>query len=132
MRGWEVRTLGRIIAADACSACRQAVADDAVTAALARGDEGRAAAAEALKQMLPDLVSVDFYRADISSDLGRFCQVRVCQGAVLVQAHRLQRMGAGAIARPAPTGSAISWSRCRSRATSRPVRSRMWTCLSRR
>ncbi|MGH8123855.1 MAG: hypothetical protein ACREPT_13920, partial [Rudaea sp.] len=60
VRDWEVRTLGNLIAVDRAR-IQSAVADDAVTAALAQGDEGRPVAAEALKRALPDLVSVDFY-----------------------------------------------------------------------
>ncbi|MGH8123086.1 MAG: hypothetical protein ACREPT_09995, partial [Rudaea sp.] len=93
VRGWEVRTLGRIIAADRARV-QKAVADDAVTAALARGDEGRAAAAEALKKILPDLVSVDFYRPDISDVISaNFPKFGYAKASVLVQAHRLQHMG---------------------------------------
>jgi phosphomannomutase/phosphoglucomutase len=93
VRDFEVRTLGKVIA-DARAAVQHAVANDAVTVPLARGDEGRAAAAEALKRMLPDLVSVEFYRADIGDVLAsNFAAFGYAKASLLVQAYQMQRMG---------------------------------------
>ncbi len=93
VRDWEVRTLGNLIAVDRARV-QSAVADEAVTAALALGDEGRPAAAEALKRVLPDLVSVDFYRPDIADVIAaNFPQFGYAKASVIVQAHRLQHMG---------------------------------------
>ncbi|HET7223174.1 MAG TPA: hypothetical protein VFI81_08255, partial [Rhodanobacteraceae bacterium] len=65
---------------------------DAVAAALASGDDaGRAAASTALKQALPDLVSADFYRPDLSDVLGTdFAKFGYAKAAMLVQAHQTQ------------------------------------------
>ncbi|MGH8123031.1 MAG: phosphomannomutase/phosphoglucomutase [Rudaea sp.] len=93
VRDWEVRTLGNLIAVDR-TRVQGAIADDSVTAPLAQGDEGRVAAADALKRALPDLVSVDFYHPDISDVISaNFPQFGYAKASVIVQAHRLQRMG---------------------------------------
>ncbi|HEY8011717.1 MAG TPA: hypothetical protein VIE67_12065, partial [Rudaea sp.] len=93
VRDWEVRTLGNLITVDR-TRVQSAVADEAVTTALAQGDVGRPAAAEALKRVLPDLVSVDFYRPDIADVISaNFPQFGYAKASVIVQAHRLQHMG---------------------------------------
>ena len=73
---------------------QQAVGSDAVSAALAQpGADAYPAAAAALRQVLPDLVGVEFYRADIgdamAQDLAKFGYAKA---ALLVNAHRLQSM----------------------------------------
>ena len=70
-----------------------AVNNNAVTAALGDGDDaGRTAAANALKDVLQDLVAVDFYRADLSDVLSSdFSKFGYAKAAMLVQAHQFQR-----------------------------------------
>ncbi|MHB8679751.1 MAG: phosphomannomutase/phosphoglucomutase [Rudaea sp.] len=65
---------------------------DAVAAALATGDDaGRARAAVALKQALPDVISADFYRADLGDVLSTdFAKFGYAKAAMLVQAHQAQ------------------------------------------
>jgi phosphomannomutase/phosphoglucomutase len=65
---------------------------EAVVAALATpGDVEHAAAVAVLKQALPDLVSADFYRPDLSDVLGTdFAKFGYAKAAMLVQAHQTQ------------------------------------------
>jgi phosphomannomutase / phosphoglucomutase len=70
----------------------QAVSSDAVTAVLAQPGENANHAADALKQVLPDLVTVDFYRADLADVLNSdFSKFGYAKAATLVQAHQFQR-----------------------------------------
>src|SRR5579863_2014339 len=93
VRDWEVRTLGKFIA-DTRARVQLAVADPAVTAPLALGDEGRVEAAAALKHALPDLISVEFYHADIDDVLhSDFAKFGYSRASLLVQAYQLQAMG---------------------------------------
>ena len=88
----EVEAIGKYVA-DTRARVSDAINSDAVTSALAPGtDEARAAAAAALKQALPDLLSVDFYRADLSDVLGSdFAKFGYAKASSLVQAHQFKR-----------------------------------------
>jgi len=92
VRIWEVDALGKFVA-DTRLRLITAVNSDAVTAPLAQGGEGsQAAAAQALKELLPELISVDFYRADLNDVLGSdFSKFGYAKAAMLVQAHQFQR-----------------------------------------
>jgi len=89
---WEVQAIGKYVS-DTRSKVANAVASDAVIAALAQpGDDTHAAAVQALKQALPEIVGVEFYRADLSDVLGGdFSKFGYAKAAVLVQAHQFQR-----------------------------------------
>ena len=76
----EVRALGEFVAI-ARKRVQDALASDAVTAPLAQSwEDGRAAAATALRQALPDAAGIELYRPDItdvlSSDLSKFGYAR--------------------------------------------------------
>ena len=88
---WEVQAIGKYVT-ETRSRVTEAVNSDAVIAGLAQGEETHAAAVAALKQALPDLVAVDFYRADLADVLGSdFSKFGYAKAAVLVQAHQFQR-----------------------------------------
>jgi phosphomannomutase/phosphoglucomutase len=86
----ELRSLGALIATTR-ERVENAVATDAVTAPLVRSfDEGRDAAAASLKQALPDLIRVDFYRSDIGDVLeSDFAKLGYARSSMLVQAVHL-------------------------------------------
>jgi phosphomannomutase/phosphoglucomutase len=86
----EVGALGKFTA-EARARILQAVNSDAVTAAIAAaGDGAQDAARAALKQVLPDLVSADFYKADLSDVLsGDFAKFGYAKAAMLVRSHEL-------------------------------------------
>ncbi len=88
----ETEALGKFVA-DTRLRVIQAINSDAVTTALTQpGDDTHAAAAQALKQALPDLVAVDFYRADLNDVLSSdFAKFGYAKAAMLVQAHQFQR-----------------------------------------
>ena len=88
-RDSDLNTLGQFLT-DTRARLREAVAGDAVTAPLAESwENGRAAAAEAAKQALPELISIDFHRADISDVLANdFAKIGYARSAMLVQANR--------------------------------------------
>lgn len=90
--GEESQALGKFVA-DTRMRVIQAVNSDAVANALMQpGDEAKAAATQALKQALPDLLVVDFYRADLSDVLASdFAKFGYAKAAMLVQAHQFQR-----------------------------------------
>ena len=77
------------------SATRQRIAaavnSDSVTGPLAAGGDGASDAARAaLKQLLPDLVSADFYKADLSDVLsGDLAKFGYAKAAMLVRSHEL-------------------------------------------
>ncbi len=93
VRAWEVSTLGQF-ATDTSARVQRAVSSAAVIEPLAQSlEEGRAAAAQALKLGLPDLISVDFYRSDISDVLsGDLAKFGYGRSALLVQASRLKHV----------------------------------------
>jgi phosphomannomutase/phosphoglucomutase len=68
------------------------IGSDAMAVALATPDDASHSAAVAvLKQALPDLVSADFYRPDLSDVLGTdFAKFGYAKAAMLVQAHQTQ------------------------------------------
>src|SRR5947209_15280964 len=69
-----------------------AASSDAVAAALAQTPADTEAAAQALKQVMPDLIAVDFYRADLNDVLSSdFSKFGYAKAAMLVQAHQFQR-----------------------------------------
>ncbi|HZP68050.1 MAG TPA: phosphomannomutase/phosphoglucomutase [Rudaea sp.] len=70
-----------------------AVNSDAVTAPLQQsGLEGAPAASEALKQQLPELLSVELYRPDLNDVIASdFAKFGYAKAAMLVQAHQFQR-----------------------------------------
>jgi phosphomannomutase / phosphoglucomutase len=89
---WEVESLGKFVT-DTRSRVTEAVNSDAVITALTQpGDDPPAAAAAALKQALPDMIQVDFYRADLNDVLNSdFAKFGYAKAATLVQAHQFQR-----------------------------------------
>jgi phosphomannomutase/phosphoglucomutase len=86
----EVQALGKF-AGDTRIRISQAVNSEAVTAALAAGGDGaQDTARAALKQALPDLVSADFYKPDLSDVLsGDFAKFGYAKAAMLVRSHEL-------------------------------------------
>jgi phosphomannomutase / phosphoglucomutase len=92
VRQWEVQALDKFVA-DTRSRVIEAINSDTVNAALATpGDETHSAATAALKQALPDLIAVDFYRADLEDVLkSEFSKFGYAKAAILVQAHQFQR-----------------------------------------
>ena len=89
---WEVQAIGKYVG-DTRARVTTAVNSDAVTAALLdAADAQHSQATQALKQALPDLVFVDFYRADLGDVLGSdFSKFGYAKAAMLVQAHQFQR-----------------------------------------
>jgi len=89
---WEVENLTKFVG-DTRARVIDAVNNNGVTSVLDDADDaGRAAAATALKEVLPELVSVDFYRADLADVLkSDFSKFGYAKAAMLVQAHQLQR-----------------------------------------
>ena len=91
----EVRVLGEFVA-QTRKRVQDAIASDAVTAPLAQSwEDGRAAAAAALRQALPDLSSVELYRPDIADvlegDLSKFGYAR---SSLLLQGAHSQKLTA--------------------------------------
>jgi phosphomannomutase/phosphoglucomutase len=86
----EVDALGKFVA-DTRARVIGAVNSDGVTSALMAGGDGAADAARAaLKQALPDLVSAEFYKGDLSDVLsGDFAKFGYAKAAMLVRAHEL-------------------------------------------
>jgi len=76
--------------ADTRARVEQAIATPAVVDALVEGETGRPAAAAALKQALPELISVDFYRGDLAEVLGSdFSKFGYARSALLLRASHL-------------------------------------------
>ncbi len=91
LRQWEVQALDKFIA-DTRSRVIEAINSDAVSAALATDDEMHSAATAVLKQALPDMIAVEFYRADLEDVLkSEFSKFGYAKAAILVQAHQFQR-----------------------------------------
>jgi len=88
---WQVHELGEQVSTIR-QRVLQAVNSATVTAALiAPGDDSRRNAAVVLKQWLPELISVEFYRADLNEVLtGNFAKFGYAKAAMLIQAHRQQ------------------------------------------
>jgi phosphomannomutase/phosphoglucomutase len=89
---WEVQALNQFVA-ETRQRVIEVLGREEITAALAQDtDEGRAAAAQVVKQALPDLLRIDFYRADLGDVLGSdFSRFGYAKAAMLVQAHQYQR-----------------------------------------
>ncbi len=87
---WEVEALGRFVA-ETRTRVITALNNDAVTAPLQQGGDGATElAAQALKKLLPDMISVDFYKPDLSDVLsGDFAKFGYAKAAMLVRAHEL-------------------------------------------
>jgi len=92
VRQTEVAALDKFVA-DTRLRVITAVSSDGVTSVLAQpGEDANLAAAQALKQALPDLVAVEFYRADLRDVLSsEFSKFGYAKAATLVQAHQYQR-----------------------------------------
>ena len=88
----EQRALEKFVA-DTRARVIAAVDSAPVTTPLAQGgDEARDTAAQALKQALPDLESVEFFRADLNDVLrSDFAKFGYTKAALLVQSHQLQK-----------------------------------------
>ena len=88
---WEVHELGEQVATIR-QRVQQAVNSATVTAALAApGDDARRNAAVILKQWLPEMISVEFYRPDLNDVLtSNFSKFGYAKAALLIQAHRQQ------------------------------------------
>ncbi|MEP6939384.1 MAG: phosphomannomutase/phosphoglucomutase [Rudaea sp.] len=85
----DATALGTLLA-DTRSRVEKAAATPAVVDALAEGESGRPAAAAALKQVLPELVTVDFYRGDLGEVLGSdFSKFGYARSALLLRASHL-------------------------------------------
>ena len=92
VRNAEIHVLGEKVS-EIRIRVNKAVDSKAVTSALsAEAGDTHAAAARALKQVLPELIAVDFYRADLeevfASDFAKFGYAKA---AMLVQAYQMQR-----------------------------------------
>ncbi|HSE12459.1 MAG TPA: hypothetical protein VLB69_07485, partial [Rudaea sp.] len=94
VKTWEVRQLGEEVARIR-TRVQQAV--DSATVAKILGSESAdalQAAAVALKQDLPEMISGEFFRPDLSDVLtSNFSKFGYSKAAMLVEAHRLQRAG---------------------------------------
>ena len=87
----EVQALTRFVG-DTRSRVGGAVDGEAVVAALAANDSDHAAALQALKLALPDMIAADFFRADLGDVLKTdFARFGYAKAAMLVQAHQYQR-----------------------------------------
>jgi phosphomannomutase/phosphoglucomutase len=88
---WEVHELGEQVSTIG-QRVQQAVGSATVSAALtAPGEDAKRNAAVVLKQWLPELISVEFYRADLNEVLSsNFSKFGYAKAALLVQAHRNQ------------------------------------------
>ena len=88
---WEVHELGEQVSTIR-QRVQQAVSSATVTAALiAPGDDALRNAAAILKQWLPELVSVTFYRADLNEVLtSNFSKFGYDRASLLIQAHHTQ------------------------------------------
>jgi phosphomannomutase/phosphoglucomutase len=88
---WEVHELGEQVATIR-QRVQQAVNSATVTAALAApGDDARRNGAVILKQWLPELISVEFYRPDLNDVLtSNFSKFGYAKASLLIQAHRQQ------------------------------------------
>ena len=88
---WEVHELGEQVSTIR-QRVQQAVNSATVTAALiAPGDDARRNAAVVLKQWLPELVSVEFFRADLNEVLtSNFSKFGYAKASLLIQAHHTQ------------------------------------------
>ena len=88
---WEVHELGEQVETIR-KRVQQAVNSATVTAALiAPDDDARRNARVVLKQWLPDMISVDFYRPDLNDVLtSNFSKFGYAKAAMLIQAHRQQ------------------------------------------
>ena len=86
----ELETLAKFVA-ETRQRIAGAVNNDAVTRPLAAGGDGAIDTARAaLKQLLPDLVSADFYKADLSDVLsGDLAKFGYAKAAMLVRSHEL-------------------------------------------
>ena len=94
VKAWEIRQLGEEVAR--IRARVQQGADSASVAKIlaAPSDDALQAAAAALKQDIPELISAEFFRPDLSEVLtSNFAKFGYSKAATLVQAHRLQRAG---------------------------------------
>jgi phosphomannomutase / phosphoglucomutase len=93
VRAAELSSLAKFLAGESARV-QQAVAQDSVTAPLAQSwEEGRGPAAAALKQVLPSLVGVDFYRSDIGDVLkSDFAKFGYARSALLVQANQMNKL----------------------------------------
>ncbi|HET7779490.1 MAG TPA: hypothetical protein VFL07_13115, partial [Rudaea sp.] len=94
VRAWEVRQLGEEVARIR-SRVQQAVDSASVAKALASQDgDGLQEAASTLRQIVPEAVSVEFFRPDVSEVLtSNFSKFGYSKAAMIVQAHRLQQVG---------------------------------------
>jgi phosphomannomutase/phosphoglucomutase len=88
---WEVQELGEQVSTIR-QRVQQALNSATVTTALiAPGDDARRNAAVVLKQWLPELISVEFYRADLNEVLTSiFAKFGYAKAAMMIQAHRQQ------------------------------------------
>src|SRR5580765_6637851 len=94
VKAWEIRQLGEEVAR-----IRSRVQQGADSASVAKilatpADDALQAAAVALKQDIPELISAEFFRPDLSDVLtSNFAKFGYSKAALLVQAHRLQSAG---------------------------------------
>jgi phosphomannomutase/phosphoglucomutase len=97
---WEVHEIGEQVATIR-QRVQQAVNSATLTAALvAPGDDAKKNATTILKQWLPELISVEFYRPDLNEVLtSNFSKFGYSKAALLIQAHRAQA--------PAPLASEV-------------------------
>ena len=94
IKAWEVKQLGEEVARIR-SRVQQAVDSASVAKALASQDgNGLEEAAATLRQIVPEAVSVEFFRPDVSDVLtSNFSKFGYSKAAMIVQAHRLQQTG---------------------------------------
>jgi len=90
----QVVRLGKLVS-DTRARVAQAASSDAVIDALAQeGDPTHAAATIALKRALPEALTAEFFRADVSDVIGRdFAKFGYAKAAMLIEAHRMQAPG---------------------------------------
>jgi phosphomannomutase/phosphoglucomutase len=86
----EVEALGKFVGDTRLRISRAVNSESVIAALTAGGDAAQDAARAALKQALPDLVSADFYKADLSDVLsGDFAKFGYAKAAMLVRSHEL-------------------------------------------
>jgi len=101
LRDSAAEALGQLVG-ETRTRLQRALASSAVTTPLAESwENGRDAATQAMKGVMPELIAIDFHRPDISDVLaGDFAKTGYARSAMLVQASRSHE--------PAPAQSAMS------------------------
>jgi phosphomannomutase/phosphoglucomutase len=90
----QVDRLTQFVADTRARVTKAAASDDVISAFAQPGDATHAGALQALKRALPDALTVEFYRPDVSDVIGGdFARFGYAKAATLLQAHRLHQTG---------------------------------------